>query len=73
MDRFRGQIVTRLLAGIAFGVLFLAGGFYFVGKFLTHDLMIRQQLPFKIPESRQEQFPPDGRRSPGNSRYNYYN
>ena len=56
MDRFRGQIVTRLLAGIAFGVLFLAGGFYFVGKFLTHDLMIRQQLPFKIPESRQEQF-----------------
>jgi len=56
MDRFRGQIVTRLLAGIAFGVLFLAGGFYFVGQFLTHDLMIRQQFPFKISESRQEQF-----------------
>jgi|GEM_PF-5607046 len=56
MDRFRGQIVTRLLAGTAFGVLFLAGGFYFAKQFLTPDLMIRQQLHFKIPESCQEQF-----------------
>lgn len=56
MDRFRGHIVTRLLAGIALGTLFLAGGFYCVGKFLTPDLMIRQQLVFRIPEPCQEQF-----------------
>jgi Mrp family chromosome partitioning ATPase len=56
MDRFRGNIVTRLLAGIAFGVLFLAGGFFFVGKFLTRDLLIRQEFHFKIPEPYQEQF-----------------
>ena len=56
MDRFRGNIVTRLLAGIAFGVLFLAGGFYFATKFLTPDLMIRQRLHFKIPESHRERF-----------------
>ncbi len=56
MDRFRGQLVTRLLAGLALGVLFLAGGFFFVGKFLTRDLLIRQELHYNIPEPYQEQF-----------------
>lgn len=56
MSHFRGHIVTRLLAGVALGTLFLAGGFYIVGKFLTPDLMIRQQLDFRIPESCQDRF-----------------
>jgi len=56
MNRYRGNIVTRLMAGIAFGLLFLAGGFYVVRKYLTPDLMICQRLHFTIPESRQNQF-----------------
>jgi Mrp family chromosome partitioning ATPase len=56
MNRYRGNIVTRLMAGIAFGLLFLAGGFFLVGKYLTPDLMICQRLHFTIPESQQDQF-----------------
>jgi len=56
MERFRGNFVMRLLAGIAFGVLFLAGGLFFVRKFLTPDLMLRQQLAFIIPESCRDPF-----------------